>query len=423
MSLFYINETNTLKNHKEKVGDIMTSLKNANRRVGSVFAVAALVLATVTPGLIPAFASAAQLSERSVELSNSSKGMDNVDYTLKFTPSAAAAAVVLEFCSNTPLIETACTPPAGLDAVTNVSASGFTDAATTYASTNSTKNAVVLTGGITAAATTIELKGVNNPDTVGALYVRMVTYDTEAHALAYESDDLKDGAVDQGSAAISITDSVGVSGAVLETMTFCVSGALINGDSCTAVDGSQNPVALTAPTVQLGEPNGDIIALSADAVSSGSIYSQISTNAAGGAVVNLRSSAKGCGGLLLAGESDVEKACNIAPTTTGITKGNALFGVTVDTATDPNSGANSDGSFNAVGFGASPFYLPSTYKINYVDGDASGVTGPYGDPLLDTAGAPVNNKNAKITFGASIANNTPAGRYSADFSLIATGKF
>jgi hypothetical protein len=29
----------------------------------------------------------------------------------------------------------------------------------------------------------------------------------------------------------------------------------------------------------------------------------------------------------------------------------------------------------------------------------------------------------KITFGASIANDTPAGKYSADLSLIATGKF
>ncbi|MGH7218550.1 MAG: hypothetical protein ACREGE_03870, partial [Candidatus Microsaccharimonas sp.] len=69
------------------------------------------------------------------------------------------------------------------------------------------------------------------------------------------------------------------------------------------------------------------------------------------------------------------------------------------------------------------YYSDSIFKLNFVSGNASGVTGPYGDPVLDTAGAPANNKNAQITFGASIANDTPAGLYSADFSLIATGKF
>lgn len=56
----------------------MTSLKTANRRVGSLFAVAALVLATITPGLVPAFASAAQVTERSVALSSSSKQANDV---------------------------------------------------------------------------------------------------------------------------------------------------------------------------------------------------------------------------------------------------------------------------------------------------------------------------------------------------------
>jgi hypothetical protein len=61
--------------------------------------------------------------------------------------------------------------------------------------------------------------------------------------------------------------------------------------------------------------------------------------------------------------------------------------------------------------------------MGYVSGDATGVTSTYGDPILDTAGAPVNNMGMPLTFGASAANDTAAGLYSADLSLIATGKF
>lgn len=63
--------------------------------------------------------------------------------------------------------------------------------------------------------------------------------------------------------------------------------------------------------------------------------------------------------------------------------------------------------------------------MNFTTGanPASGVTSTYGDQFLTTSGAPALNKNMTLTFGASAANNTPAGSYSADLSLIATGKF
>lgn len=409
MSLFYTNETNTLKNHKEKVGDIMTSLKSINRRVGSLFGVAAFVLATVTPGLLPAFASAAQITERSVELSNSSKTTTAVTYTIDFTPAEAAGAVVLNFCSNSPLIGSACTAPTGFDA-TGASATGYTKTLTSDATTNTLKNAIVLTGSISAAATTIDLTGVTNPSAAGPLYVRIVTYDTQAHAEAYLPATLGADAQDSGSAAVSITDTVAVSAAVLESMTFCVSGAAITTGSCGG--------SLTAPTVKLGEGSGNTLALSSGAVSEGSIYSQISTNAQDGAVVNLKSSATGCGGLIRAGDTG---ACDIAPALAGgITQGQAKFGVKVAPATDPSTTASPSGTFRA--YGDTPYYSDSVFKLNFVDG-TTGITSTYGDNFLDTDGAPVSDKNVQITFGASVSNNTPAGLYSADFSLIATGKF
>jgi len=414
MNLFY-NKTNTLKSYKEKVGDIMTSLKSFNRRVGSLFAVAALVLATVTPGLVPAFASAAQISERSVELSSSSKGATGVAYTVKFTPSASAGAVVLNFCSNTPLLGATCDVPTGFDAH-SATATGYTVARTTAAEADTENNAIVLTGSISAAATTINLEGVTNPSAAAPLYVRIATYDTEAHALLYTDTtvDTTAGKQDTGSAAVSITDSVGVSGAVLETMTFCVAGNVINQPNCTTTD---NGGQLKAPTLKLGQTTGDVVALDSNFLSEGNIYSQLSTNAVGGAVVNLRSSTVGCGGLFRAGRPD-DTECNIKPAlNSGVAAGQAKFGVKTNTAVGVGT---SNGTLQPA---AGSIYSNSAYALNYVNGDGSGVTGPFGDPFLDTDGNPASNMGMQITFGASIAPNTPAGLYSADLSLIATGKF
>jgi hypothetical protein len=399
----------------------MTSLKSANRRVGSLFAVAALVLATVTPGLVPAFASAAQVTERSVALSNSSKEMDGVTYTVTFTPVSDAKAVVVSFCDDTPLIGSDCNPPEGFTVAGAATVGGFTR---TTGGSNAA-NTAIYTGTITAdTPAVVTVNNVTNPDESGVLYARIVTYDgadtaaAETAAKAYTATVIGSGAVDQGSAAVSITDTVGVSAAVLETMTFCVAGNVINQGNCTTTD---NSGVLKAPTLKLGQGTGDALALASNAISEGSLFSQISTNAASGAVVSLKSSAADCGGLLRAGESDVAEACNITPAlAAGIAAGEAKFGVQVGSATDP-SGSNSNGTYRA--YGDTPYYSDSVFKLNYVAGNGTGVTSVYGDPFLDTAGAPVNNKNVEITFGASVSNQTPAGLYSTDLSLIATGKF
>ena len=388
----------------------MTSLKTANRRVGSFFAVAALLLATITPGLVPAFASAAQVTERSVELSSASKSNPGTQYKVKFTAAASAGAVVVDFCSNSPLIGFTCDHPAGfVTGSATTATSGFTLSQTTA----SGDDAVVLTGAI-SGATEFTVDNITNPSTPGSLYVRIVTYDTEAHAQDYTATNVNDngsGAIDQGSAAVSITDTIGVSASVNETMTFCVAGNEINAANCTRTSGQ-----LTAPTVKLGDPSTN--ALSSQAVSEGSIYSQLSTNAAGGAVVSLKSGNQ-CGGLKRA--ATAANVCDIvaANDANGITANQARFGIKVTPGSDP-SGAT--GAFQITG-GGSPFYSSSVFKLNYTSGGASGVTSPFGDPVLDTAAAPANSKNAQITFGASISNDTPAGLYSNDFSLIATGKF
>jgi len=397
----------------------MTSLKHANRRVGSLFAVAALVLATVTPGLVPAFASAAQLTERSVALSNSSKEMTGVTYTVTFTPQEDAKAVVFDFCSDSPLLGSDCTAPDGFTVAGAATNGGFTR--TTGGSNDA--NTAIYTGTITAPGpVSVNIDHVTNPDDAGTLYVRIATYDgvdesaAATLAKAYASTAIGT-TVDEGAAAVSITDTIGVSAAVLESMTFCVAGNVINEDNCKASDDEDAPIALEAPTLKLGEDNGGVVALDSTVISSGNIYTQLSTNAAGGAVVNLKSG-NDCGGLMRATAED----CDIVAaneTVGAVTAGQARLGVKVNPTGDT---AGAFGTLRIYNPGTA-FYNITDFKLNYASNGSSGVTSAFGDPILDTADGPASNKNATISFGASVSPQTPAGLYSNDYSLIATGKY
>lgn len=385
----------------------MSSIRSYGRRVGSLFAVAALALATITPGLVPSFASAAQLTERSIELSTSAKAATGVSYTVTFTPAADADLFVLDFCSNSPLINTACTAPAGF---TVASATTPTSGVTlTGVDANTAK---LTTSLVESTPKTVVLSGVTNPSASGPLYARILSY-TTANASAYTNATTLGDYVDNGSAAISITDKIDVSGAVLESMTFCIAGPTIVNDAPTATTIGDNCTGtLPAPTLRLGKKTGDVVALDSSEVSSGSLYGQLSTNAASGAIVNLKSSTAGCGGLLRDGSgAGGASNCDIAPALkTGIANGEAKFGAKVN----PTDAAALIGLND---------YNASTFVLNYAANQLSGVTSTYGDPFFSTNAKPVSNQNLEVVFGASVAPNTPAGNYSAQLSLIATGKF
>lgn len=379
----------------------MKSFYVVRRQAGFVVAIAALLLALV----VPALASAAEVTTRSIELSSASKSAEGVSYTVKFTTGEASAnadAFVVDFCDS-PSIGAACTPPAGMNAASATSST----AGYTVNGTESSASLLVVeaTAPIAAStAVTVTLEGITNPSTANeTIYARILTFDTDANAAAYVSTTPGTGVIDTGAVAIAIHDTISVSGAVNESLTFCVSSKTISAN-CTLQSESD-------PTLELGEGTGATKALSSGFVSTGNLYAQISTNAVSGATVNLKSSAADCGGLINSSNPD---DCFILPALNagGISAGQAKFGVTVATdATDANGTLQAAGAYNA-----------STYTLNYVDGN-EGITSVFGDPILDTAGAPASNKNATLTFGASIANNTPAGKYSTDLSLIATGKF
>lgn len=381
----------------------MDSSKSIIRQhVRSIAVAGVLLISALLLVLVPALTSAAQLTNRSIQLSSSAATATNVTYNAGFTASQDAGAVVINFCSNTPLIREDCTAPAGF------SVTGATAQTAGFTATTLNANTIILEGTIdvsTEDEIVAAFNGVTNPTNPGLLYARVLTYSTLSAAQGYQP--ATPGAyLDDGSVAISINESVQVSGAVLETVTFCVSGSAISVD-CSGV---------VAPVLKLGEPLDDVVALTPGAVSTGNLFTQVSTNAANGLVVRLKSSATDCGGLIRAG---APTECDIQPALTGgIAEGQARFGVMVAAAAD--TGTSPVGVLRAV---PGSNYNDTTYTLNFTEGNTAGVTSLYGDPILDTNGAPANNKNAQLTFGASIGNDTPAGNYSTSLTLIATGKF
>ena len=382
----------------------MTSFKLFNQRSVSVVALFGVLLSTVASAVVPTLAFAAQVTERSVEMSSSVKGATGVSYKIKFKAvTAATGGFIVDFCTNSPLVGTTCTAPTGMvtTGATNGGSAGVT-------AVSGADGRLTVTKAITANEEVEAIVGgITNPTaggTAGVLYARIVTYDTLGN---YTSPTVLGEYKDAGAVAMALTDSIGVTAAVLESMTFCVASVDITNNCANA---SANP-----PTIEIGELSGSVRSLSASAVSTGNVYTQLSTNASRGAIVNLKSTAAGCGGMILVGGP--EDNCYIAPAQdTNITVGQAKFGLLV--APFAGTATGQEGTLAAIGN-----YNDTTYALNYNDTDEStGVTSTYGDPLFSTTTA-VNNKSMQLTFGASVTNMTPAGKYAANMSLIATGTF
>lgn len=357
-----------------------------------------LVLAVVAP----AFASAAQLTERSIALSSSSKAATGVSYNIKFTQGTNQGAVVIQFCTNSPLIGEFCDAPSGMVVSGATAGAGVT----AVSGTDNTTATIKLTK--SGATGDLTLTGITNPSAAGTVFARILTYADDTAANSYvvtDSASALGSPVDQGAVAIAFTDTVAVSGAVLEALTFCVSGADISADTDCANS--------TSPVLTLGDDVGNgVIALSPDNISTGDVFTKLSTNAVGGAIVSLKSTGgtSNCAGLALNGTGD----CNIAAagTSNSFLAGAGKFGVKL---TLPTTNDNSD-SKGIIGVATG--YDTSDYRF-----DGTNVVGTYGDPLYNTSGGGVSNKDTKLTFGATAAPNTPAGKYSTSISLIATGTF
>lgn len=382
------------------------------RRPAAFAAALALLAGSCAPLLTNYLADAAQVSGRSISLSDSTPGATGVVYALTMTMPTAAKSMIVDFCSESPIIGGACTAPTGMDALTSGA----------YTSTNPGTNAPPGSGGAgsaptgfsvgtftasrfritsstaTTAATkyTFYFTGIKNPTTTGTFYARVYTYSDSTYGstgTAYSSATAPGSYVDYGGFALATANNISITATVMEQLTFCVSGATMTS-GCTG---------MTTPNLTLG--SGSPITLGT-ALSTSPAYTMTSTNALSGVVVRMKNS-NSCAGL----SRDGGTTCPIAPvgaSAAAIGTGSGKFGMYV-TATGGNTTP------------ASP-YNGGTTTYGMDNTANTGVTGTYGNTIFTSTGA-LSDELDTLTYGAAAATTTPAGVYTATMILIATGTF
>ncbi len=412
----------------------MKSIRLLDRRVGYSLASLGLLLSMVAPVALPALASAAVMSQRSITMSTSAVEATGTSYTLKFTAATGIGAtedaeggVVVDFCSESPLIGEDCTVPTGMSTTgATIDEVKYANSAVADGTLSATTNGhVVWTAGAAYTGGTafeMTLSGITNPTNAGTFYARVTTYADKTRLDTANAIGVAGNYNDEGAIALAATEGIGVDAFVLETMTFCVSGEGDDPENPAPAPGANcDPDDLVNPSMVLGEDMPGGKALNVGNLSTGTVYAQLSTNASGGAVVNLKSNAVGCGGLFRNGNTS---NCNITaqntPSGAGdtITAGTAKFGLTVGASADAPGATATAGALAPAGS-----YSSSKYFMDFAANNETGVTSSYGSQLFSSNGAPVSNKYVPITFGASIDNSTPAGSYGATLNMIATGTF
>lgn len=406
------------------------------RRIVYAMAAVALFAGAAYPALRPVLAhAAAQLSSRSITMSDSgvsagtiTSGVGSglvVTYKVGFTTSVTANSLVIDFCQNDPIISDTCNvatlgmsaAAASLTGVTgNITSPGWNVTASQFQ--------VKLAKGTGSAASigtqVFNLTGITNPTSLGTFYARIYTFNdttwggtTTPYSNATTLGDYKD----YGGIALSTNRIITITARVQETLAFCVSGS--NPTLWVTNHDCSDPVAATAPALILGHGAPTAI-LDTSAVDSGNVYSQISTNATTGIVISMRNSNTTCGGL----SADGGATCGIPAANAGgatpsvITAGTAAFGMHATNGVPDTNGigtVTADSNYNDT----NPLHYGMDTETVV---DPGSVTGTFGDRVAFSA-APVYRIDNTYDFAATASLTTPAGIYTANLDLVATGTF
>jgi hypothetical protein len=419
---------------------------------------------------------AGQVQNRSIEMSSSVPSATGVTYLISFKAATTTTigGIAVDICNDTPIVgSTTCVYPTGFSwgSATPTIASGTVDYNSASPYSGGTASAVwgfpeAFVGGgganyqtlfacdataanCTGTTSTISVTsgqyiyftvtGVTNPSTANTpFYARIVTFDTVADLISATTGYLPTadrtsttrpatftGEVDYGGVALSTANTVSITATVMEQLTFCDSGP--NG-------GGTNPITsycagtLTTPSITIGN-GGTPSVLSFTADYGGYIFTQATTNASHGIVVNMKKTGtQTCGGLSSDGST-----CGIPassgtssgqPTPAVITAGTAGIGLCVQ----PGTGVTATSPYSGTCTGVPPAGSnnpPSTDQVGMNDTTYASLTNlesAYGSQLYSSAST-LNSANNVLEFIATASATTPPGIYTASYTLVATGTF
>ena len=397
----------------------------------------------------------------------------NVTYKVSIANINSFQSIIINFCDNSPIVGDTClntteypgeTSPGNMN-VTGSNSSFPASASVTPISTTCGNGHEVGGTGWTATALnayTVELtsdgshaicagsvgspqtqvfsiSGITNPDVVEPFYGRIYTYTDDSPATDGYTGPIGSAVgtyLDYGGIALATTQVISITARVEEILEFCVSGDAQNSTVNPAAGNPWSPgdcsstQASISPALTLGTTVGDTVVLTPEHVWTGEDYFQLSTNAGNGAVIYMHSS-NTCGGLSADGGTDncpIQAAGDYSGNsgetsaynfTTAANNDAALFGMQLGSSSD-----GTDGSANGVGSlsDVTTYNTGNNAFYGMDDSATTGVTGTYGNEIASTTGA-CYLVNDYLIFAATSSLSTPAGIYSTNISLVATGSF
>jgi len=370
------------------------------------------------------------IQNRKITLSSSADGSiaagQGLTYEVEFDVfnTTSIAGMVIDFCTDSPIIGDACTGASTAGFHTNFTTTTLNQTAPlagfSIDAINSTASKFVLTHGTSytpGANETLNFNfvGVDNPETVNTtFYARIITFTTTAGAQAYDSSTenannpgAEPPVIDAGGVALSTAEQITVTSKVSETLTFCVYTSAANYADCTGVTGA---------AVTLGDTNG-VLSTGGPFVDITTKYN-VATNASIDATIRVK------GDTLQTGAFDIT---SIGGTAAASSTGNEQFGMctytdpgSTDSATltpsAPYNNANCNTTTQSAGSAATGGNGTALFAF-----DDTNTATTYGDDMaIKTAG---DVSTGIIAFIGNISNTTEAGIYTSVLTFIATGTY
>lgn len=449
-----------MANRENKLSKLFLFIKDPVKRAILLFVATVLAVSWLSPLLItPKAAAVGQLTVRSLTLSSGVPSKTNVSYTFTFTIVSTTAIKGLKFLAcdraygtygggnscqvgSAPTALSFSSGPAAF-----VSQSGFADNATSFArdgtgSTYCTPAANVLcasrtigspTAETTGTSKTITFNGIVNPSPNNyAFYIGIYTYSATSSGTA----------LDSGTVASAVVQTLTVNAQVVEVLQFCVGSTTVNDDTtlvatdCSGVSGtSLNLGVLDSSVVNIspwssdgGDNNNGVAMLRTNAANGATVaYDAIQATSGTNHLGTLRLTGASCN----AGTVNTDGCINAAGATqTAFTAGQEEFGMTIAGVNCGSttsytcvytSGSNSlqqttdyVGGTNSTTFGAS-----AAKGFAWVEGGAATTIATSASSTIKQ----VDDEALILAFAATPSITTPFGAYSAQVDFVAVPTF
>ncbi len=360
----------------------------------------AVLFAVNFSAIFSAHAGAAQLESRSLTLSSSLAGTEVGDsiagsetngsaatHTFKFTKSAAsdsADRISFEYCD---AAVGTCNAPDGLDltAVTATGGTGVTVSNPSVSGSKVTVEATSLSAG--AAAITVPLGNIENPDVTPVFFVRIELFANSAPATI----------LDEGTVTSAITEGITITTRVTETLGFSTTADIASGvpvptSSCVPLTGSG--------AIQMGDPIENTLSIT-QAYDAYSVF-RLYTNASNGVAVQYE------GKTLTKGNDEIDE---IGASPAFVQTGTEQFGLGIDTTANGGTISNVDTAWT----GGAGNILP---EADYGLADGAISTSGTGAQFAFVADTPTTLASSDPLEGGYVNCATGAVRYVANVSPL-----